>query len=395
MHATGPSAVPPSGVGAVVSAITTSAPPPELSGSHEITGGSFTGAAYALSRDELFDGELAESGIGFARRLLNADRGPRRTGEQTLGLEGADNEALIRAKHAEVAKRMPGLFSPLRCIAAVEAATQLPLAEGLKRERELFAECLNSPQRGALIHSFFAERQASKINDLPADVKPRAINTAAVIGGGTMGAGIATSALLSGLKVTLIEKSDKLGGDCLHTGCVPSKTLIQSARVAALMRRGAEFGLEGFEPKVDLGRVNDHVQSVIDRIQQHDDPERFRSYGCEVLFGHAEFVDAHRVRVNDEVIRGRRIVIATNVAESSLTVPGIRGETFRRRSRSSVTVVGTRSGSAGSCFAAKITRSIEPTQSADIEAFHEAGCTLVVACDVGSGDHAAVNAAVN
>ena len=177
-----------------------------------IVSGAPIGAAEAVEHnivDELFDGELAEAGISFARRLLNADRGPRRSGEQTFGLEGADNEALIRAKHAEVAKRMPGLFSPLRCIAAVEAATQLPLAEGLKRERELFVECLNSPQRGALIHSFFAERQAGKINDLPADVKPRAINSAAVIGGGTMGVGIALCFANAGVPVKLLEINEE------------------------------------------------------------------------------------------------------------------------------------------------------------------------------------------
>ena len=143
-----------------------------------------------------------------------------------------------------------------------------------------------------------------------------------IIGGGPAGLVIASVAGQLGLKVTLIEKSDKLGGDCLHTGCVPSKTLIHTARVAALMRRGADFGLDTFEPKVDLGRVNDHVHSVIDQIQQHDDPERFRSYGCEVLFGGAEFIDAHRVRVNDEVIRGRRIVIATG---SRPFIPPIEG----------------------------------------------------------------------
>ncbi len=143
-----------------------------------------------------------------------------------------------------------------------------------------------------------------------------------IIGGGPAGLVIASVAGQLGLKVTLIEKSDKLGGDCLHTGCVPSKTLIHTARVAALMRRGADFGLDTFEPKVDLGRVNDHVDSVIDQIQQHDDPERFRSYGCEVLFGGAEFIDAHRVRVNDEVIRGRRIVIATG---SRPFIPPIEG----------------------------------------------------------------------
>jgi len=132
-----------------------------------------------------------------------------------------------------------------------------------------------------------------------------------VVGGGPAGLVVASVAAQLGLKVTLVEQSGKLGGDCLHTGCVPSKTLIHTARVAALMRRADAFGLGAVEPQVDLGRVNDHVQSVIDQIQKHDDPQRFRSYGCEVLFGTAQFVDAHRLRVNGELIRGRRIVIAT------------------------------------------------------------------------------------
>src|SRR5690606_23749135 len=141
--------------------------------------------------DELFDGDPLEAGLAYAHRLLQEGRGVRRSGEQTRGLQGADNAALIAARHAEVARRMPGLFSPLRCIAAVEAATRLPLAEGLRRERELFMECLDSPQRAALVHVFFAERQAGRIADLPAATQPRAITTAAVIGGGTMGVGIA------------------------------------------------------------------------------------------------------------------------------------------------------------------------------------------------------------
>ncbi|MGA6097848.1 3-hydroxyacyl-CoA dehydrogenase NAD-binding domain-containing protein [Stutzerimonas marianensis] len=177
-----------------------------------IISGQPIGAAEALEHhivDELFEGDLIEAGLTYARRLVEEGRGPRRSGEQTRGLEGADNEALIRAKHAEVAKRMPGLFSPLRCVAAVEVATKLPLAEGLKRERELFTECLNSPQRGALIHSFFAERQAGKIDDLPSDVKPRPIRTAAVIGGGTMGVGIALSFANAGVPVKLLEINDE------------------------------------------------------------------------------------------------------------------------------------------------------------------------------------------
>ena len=143
-----------------------------------------------------------------------------------------------------------------------------------------------------------------------------------IIGGGAGGLVVASVAAQLGLKVTLIEKENKLGGDCLHHGCVPSKTLIHAAKVASLMRRGAEYGLPAIEPEVDLGKVTDHVQSVIDHIQQHDDPERFRGYGCEVIFGAARFVDPHTVQVNDQQIRSRRFVIATG---SKPFVPPIDG----------------------------------------------------------------------
>ncbi len=143
-----------------------------------------------------------------------------------------------------------------------------------------------------------------------------------ILGGGAGGLVVASVAAQLGLEVTLIEKAGKLGGDCLHYGCVPSKTLIHAARVASLMRRGPEFGLPACEEEVDLGKVADHVQSVIERIQVHDDPERFRSYGCEVLFGAATFTGPRKVQVNDQVIRGRRFVIATG---SQPFVPPIEG----------------------------------------------------------------------
>ena len=144
-----------------------------------------------------------------------------------------------------------------------------------------------------------------------------------VIGGGAGGLVVASAASQLGLAVTLIESETKLGGDCLHHGCVPSKTLIHAARVAALMRRGADFGLPAVEPAVDLGKVTDHVQAVIDHIQRHDDPERFRGYGCEVLLGEgAEFVSPHAVRVGQRVMQGRRFVIATG---SRPAVPPIAG----------------------------------------------------------------------
>ncbi|MFN3579086.1 MAG: 3-hydroxyacyl-CoA dehydrogenase NAD-binding domain-containing protein [Pseudomonas sp.] len=158
--------------------------------------------------DELIEGDLLAAGMAYADKLLTQGQGARRTGERTDKLEGIDNAALVAAKRAEVEKKSPGLFSPQRCISSVEAAFTLPLAEGLKRERELFSECLVSPQRGALVHAFFTERLASKIDDLPKDTPVREVNSAAVIGGGTMGVGIALCFANAGIPVKILEISE-------------------------------------------------------------------------------------------------------------------------------------------------------------------------------------------
>jgi len=143
-----------------------------------------------------------------------------------------------------------------------------------------------------------------------------------VIGGGAGGLVVASGAAQLGLKVTLIEKEARLGGDCLHHGCVPSKTLIHAAKVASLQRRGAEFGLAALDAKADLGKVNGYVQRVIAHIQHHDDPERFRGYGCKVLFGAPHFLDPHTIEIDGAMLRARRFVIATG---SRPAVPPIEG----------------------------------------------------------------------
>ncbi|MBZ5754527.1 enoyl-CoA hydratase/isomerase family protein [Pseudomonas sp. S5(2021)] len=238
-----------------------------------IVSGQPIGAAEALEHhivDELFEGDLVEAGLAYAQRLIDEGRGPRRTGEQTAGLEGADNAELIAAKHAEVAKRMRGLISPLRCIAAVEAATKLPLAEGLKRERELFAECLQSPQRAALVHSFFAERQAGKIADLPADVKPRAVKSAAVIGGGTMGVGIALCFANAGIPVKLLEINEEALGRALQRA---RDTYGASVKRGSLTEEAMEQRLKRVEGVTDYAALAD-VDLVIEAVFEEMDVKR-------------------------------------------------------------------------------------------------------------------------
>ncbi|RMG93542.1 MAG: FAD-dependent oxidoreductase, partial [Candidatus Dadabacteria bacterium] len=115
-----------------------------------------------------------------------------------------------------------------------------------------------------------------------------------VLGGGAAGLTVAAGAAQFGAKTILIEKADRLGGDCLHYGCVPSKTLIRTAGVWAQARRAAEFGLPELDlPPVDLAAVMARVRAVIETIQVHDSPERFCRLGAEVRFGEARFVDPH------------------------------------------------------------------------------------------------------
>ncbi|HET8700402.1 MAG TPA: FAD-dependent oxidoreductase, partial [Nitrococcus sp.] len=144
-----------------------------------------------------------------------------------------------------------------------------------------------------------------------------------VIGGGVGGLVTASVAGQLGLAVTLIEREPRLGGDCLHNGCVPSKTLLRSAQVAALMRRGKAFGLPAWQPQVDMRAVSARIQEVVECIQAHDDPQRFRSYGVQVVFGTACFISPNEVKVKGTRIAGRRFVIATGSRPKVPPIPGL------------------------------------------------------------------------
>ncbi|MEN6447261.1 MAG: NAD(P)/FAD-dependent oxidoreductase [Syntrophaceae bacterium] len=145
-----------------------------------------------------------------------------------------------------------------------------------------------------------------------------------VIGGGAAGLTAAAGSARFGAKTILIEKSGRLGGDCLHVGCVPSKTLIHTAGVWARAKRSEEFGLPGLSlPPVDLGKVMDRVQSVIEKIQHHDSPERFCGLGAEVIFGTPSFADDHVVVTGTRRISARSWIIATGSSPSLPPVEGL------------------------------------------------------------------------
>ena len=144
-----------------------------------------------------------------------------------------------------------------------------------------------------------------------------------ILGGGAAGLTVASGAARFGAKTLLIEKENSLGGDCLHFGCVPSKTLIRTANIYHLMKNAEKYGLPRVDLKpVDFQEVSKRIQSVIHVIQEHDSKERFCKLGARVEFGNANFTDEHSVRLNGEIYSAKKWVIATG---SSPFIPPIEG----------------------------------------------------------------------
>ena len=141
-----------------------------------------------------------------------------------------------------------------------------------------------------------------------------------VIGAGSGGLSVAAGAVQMGARVVLIEAGE-MGGDCLNSGCVPSKALIAAAKVAEAQRKGFR-GVAGVAPQVDFGAVKDHVQAVIAEIAPVDSQERFEGLGCTVIRAFARFTGPREVQAGDMVVRARRFVIATG---SRPFVPPIQG----------------------------------------------------------------------
>jgi len=145
-----------------------------------------------------------------------------------------------------------------------------------------------------------------------------------IIGGGAAGLTVASGAAQLGAKTLLIEKEAALGGDCLHFGCVPSKTLIRSAHVYHQIKRARDFGLPAVDlPPVDFSQIAQRIKDVIARIQKHDSEERFCGLGAKVEFGPARFIDDHRVDVSGRPVSAKTWVIASGSSAAIPPIPGL------------------------------------------------------------------------
>lgn len=144
-----------------------------------------------------------------------------------------------------------------------------------------------------------------------------------VIGGGSAGLVAAAGAAALGARVALVEKH-KMGGDCLNYGCVPSKALLHSAKVAHTVRTAGEACVQSHVPEVSLSQVMRRVRSVIQTIEPNDSPERFRSLGVEVIFGSGKFTGSKAFEVNGKALSARKFIIATGSRPAIPEIPGLR-----------------------------------------------------------------------
>jgi len=143
-----------------------------------------------------------------------------------------------------------------------------------------------------------------------------------VIGAGSGGLVVASGAASLGARVALIE-AEKMGGDCLNAGCVPSKTFLKSAHVAKTIQDANMYGLTADLKEVNLATVMDRVEKVIKEIEPHDSRERYEGLGVNVIFGTAELHDKHTIKVGDKTITGKFIVIATGSEPAVPPIPGL------------------------------------------------------------------------
>ena len=192
--------------------------------------------------DRAADGADAQAaGLAYANELLAQGTGVRRTRDAQGLADRAAAQAAIDAARADTAKKSRGLFSPMRIVEAVQAALDQPFDEAARREREAFLACMESPQRAGLVHAFFAEREVAKVPEARA-AQPRALASIGIVGGGTMGAGIAVAALDAGFSVVMVERDPasiargRANVEKVYDGLIGKGRMTPEARAAVMAR---------------------------------------------------------------------------------------------------------------------------------------------------------------
>ncbi|MET3513239.1 3-hydroxyacyl-CoA dehydrogenase [Pseudacidovorax sp. 1753] len=192
--------------------------------------------------DRIAEGEDAvAAGLAYVQALLAADASVRRTRDAQGLADRAAAQAAIDAARADTAKKSKNLFSPHKIVEAVQTALDKPFDEAMTLERQAFMACIDSPQRAGLIHAFFAEREVVKVPEAQA-AQPRKLDKVGIVGGGTMGAGIAVSALDAGLPVVMVERDDasiargQANVEKVYDGLIKKGRMTPEAKTAVMAR---------------------------------------------------------------------------------------------------------------------------------------------------------------
>jgi 3-hydroxyacyl-CoA dehydrogenase len=210
-------------------------------------------------------GDLRDAAIAFARRVADLPVPRIRDRDGKLAEAQAD-PGIFDAMRRQIARRARNQKAPYHCIAAVEAACTLPFDDGVRRERELFDELENSDEARALRYAFFAEREVARLPDIPRDIPLRPIKTAAIVGAGTMGGGIAMSFAEFGFPVKLLEASQ----EALDRGLARIRSNYEtSIRRASLTQAEMDRRMGLIEPVQSFDDIKDCdvvIEAVFERI---------------------------------------------------------------------------------------------------------------------------------
>ena len=209
--------------------------------------------------DEVVGGDLLEGALAYARKLVAENAPLRKIRDLDVKKEDAD---LFTNYEKSIARKQRGFKAPFHCIKAVQAAVELPFDEGMKRERELFAELLVSPESRAQRHVFFAEREVAKVPGLPKDTAKRDVKSAAIIGAGTMGGGIAMNFANAGIPVKILEVKE----DALERGiAVIRKNYENTAKKGRITQEQVEQRMALITPSLTYDDFRD-VDLVIEAV---------------------------------------------------------------------------------------------------------------------------------
>lgn len=216
--------------------------------------------------DRVIEGDLLAGAINFAQEIVKAGAVLKRTSEITIDKSTIDADVFKKAK-AKLAKRARGQRSPQLIVDCIEAAVGQPFKLGMETERRLFKQCLASSQSAALTHMFFAERKSAKINGLAKDIPLRSIKSVGIIGGGTMGGGIAMNFVNIGIPVTLLEIND----EALQRGKdIIAKNYAMTVKKGKLTEQQSALCQElikGSTDYADLSEVDMVIEAVFENIE--------------------------------------------------------------------------------------------------------------------------------